>query len=94
MAIRNLRAIRAKKSETQIFDFDDTWTAPFQPDDDLDDIFMMSSHESSAESRAEDEESLYSDALSRKASIVSVRIRVNERESDFVLVFVKGSIHT
>jgi len=93
MAIRNLRAIRAKKSETQ-FDFDDTWTAPFQPDDDLDDIFMMSSHESSAESRAEDEESLYSDALSRKASIVSLRIRVNERESDFVLVFVKGSIHT
>mgnify|MGYP001366087863 CR=1 FL=1 len=41
MAIRNLRAIRAKKSETQLFDFDDTWTAPFQPDDDLDDIFMI-----------------------------------------------------
>jgi len=70
MAIR-----RVKKSETPdrgLFDFDDSWTAPFQPEnlDDLDDIFMMSSHESSAESRAEDEESLYLDAQSRKASII------------------------
>ena len=94
MAIR-----RVKKSETPdrgLFDFDDSWTAPFQPEnlDDLDDIFMMSSHESSAESRAEDEESLYSDALSRKASIVRAleKCRVNERVIEFCYLQL-GSIH-
>ena len=80
MAIR-----RVKKSETPdrgLFDFDDSWTAPFQPEnlDDLDDIFMMSSHESSAESRAEDEESLYLDAQSRKASIVRVFLGILQSE--------------
>ena len=68
-AIRGLK-IRENPQVESIFDFDDTWTPQPQNLED-DEIFMMSSHESSAESRAEDEESLYSDALSRKASVVS-----------------------
>ena len=70
-AIRGLK-IRENPQVENIFDFDDTWTPrPQNLDLEDDEIFMMSSHESSAESRAEDEESLYSDALSRKASVVS-----------------------
>ena len=85
-AIRGLK-IRENPQVESIFDFDDTWTPQPQNLED-DEIFMMSSHESSAESRAEDEESLYSDALSRKASVVSKFAYEWMNEWLFIFLFI------
>ena len=79
--------LRQPLSRTPIFD-NDSWTPrPCHSDEDeaaeglhedVDDIFEMSGSSNSSESRNEqefDEESLYSDALSRKASAVSKKFQ-------------------